>query len=310
MYRLILFILSITIAHVVKAQGGNTAYEFLKVPISAHSAALGGNVSIIEDDATLMFDNPSLLSNVSDKTLNLDFTSYIASSIKLSAGFVKQVGDRGTVAVGAQVLRYGKMDETDTLGETIGEFSASDIGIQGSFAYLLSDDWTGAVTGKCIFGNYANYSSVALGVDLALNYYSESSGLSMSLVGKNLGGQVKALYDDHEKMPFDLALGISQELAAAPLRLSLTLDDLTTWEKLNFWQHLIVGAEVFPSNNTWVALGYNFRRNHEMKVLGSSHWAGLSLGAGLNIKRLKVGVAWGKYHVGGSSLIANISFSL
>ena len=62
----------------INAQEGSTGYQFLEIPTSAHAAALGGNnISIIEDDASLMFTNPALLVNTSDKTLNLDFTSYI-----------------------------------------------------------------------------------------------------------------------------------------------------------------------------------------------------------------------------------------
>ena len=37
-----------------RAQESQTAYNFLRLPESAHAAALGGdNISIIEDDATL-----------------------------------------------------------------------------------------------------------------------------------------------------------------------------------------------------------------------------------------------------------------
>ncbi len=292
------------------AQSGTTGYEYLHIPVSAHSAAVGGgNVSMGEDDPTLMFENPALLSNVSDLTANFDFTSFIAGTKKLSAGFVRQIGNRGTWAVGAQYLTYGKMTETDQTGAEIGTFSASDIDIQGSFAYMLSDYWSGGVSAKFLFSNYANYNAFAMGVDLGLNYYNEEIGTSVSLVGKNLGGQIKALYEKHEKLPFDLALGYSQTLANAPIRLNITLDDLTRWKNINFFQHFILGVDFFPSNNTWVALGYNLRRSHEMKANGSSHWAGFSVGAGLNIKKIKVGVAWGKYHIAASSLIANLSYA-
>ena len=292
------------------AQSGTTGYEYLHIPVSAHSAAVGGNnISMGEDDATLMFENPALLSNVSDLTANFDFTSYIASTKKLSAGFVRQVGNRGTWAVGAQYLTYGKMTETDQTGTETGTFSASDIDLQGSFAYMLSDYWSGGVSAKFLFSNYANYNAFAMGVDLGLNYYNEEIGTSVSIVGKNLGGQIKALYETHEKLPFDLAIGYSQTLANAPIRLNITVDDLTRWKKINFIQHFIFGVDIFPSSNTWVALGYNIRRGHEMKANNSSHWAGLSVGAGLNIKKIKVGVAWGKYHISSGSLIANLSYA-
>lgn len=44
------------------AQESQTEYNFLRLPVSAHSAALGGdNITLIEDDASLIFANPALL---------------------------------------------------------------------------------------------------------------------------------------------------------------------------------------------------------------------------------------------------------
>lgn len=294
----------------IHAQTGDTGYQFLNVPTSAHSAALGGgNVSIIEDDPTLMFTNPALLTNVSDKTLSLNFTSYISSTSKLSAAFAKQAGERGTWAVAAMMLNYGKMTETNENFEQLGEFSAKDISIQGGYTYLFSDYWSGGVQGKVIMSNYGEFKSTALGVDLGINYYDADHGLSVSLVGQNLGGQVKALYETNEKLPFNLVAGISKDLANAPIRLSLTFDNITDWDEKKPINHITFGADIFPSSTTWVAVGYNPRRGNEMKIGDSKHWAGLSLGAGLTLKKLKIGLAWGKYHVAASSLLINASYT-
>lgn len=40
-----------------------------------------------------------------------------------------------------------------------------------------------------------------------------------------------------------------------------------------------------------------------------SHSAGLAIGGGISVKKIKIGVAWGKYHVAASSLTANLSYS-
>ena len=306
------------------AQTGTTAYEFLNVPVSAHSAALGGNhVSAIEDDATLMFSNPALLINVSDKTLNLNYMSYMSSSTKLSASFVKTAGERGAWSLGGQLLSYGKMKETTASFEHTGEFSASDIAIQGGFTYLLTDRWSGGAQAKVLMFNYGDYNSTGLAVDLGLNYYDEDHGFSFGLVAQNVGGQVDALYDKMEKIPFNLVMGISKEFANAPIRLSFTFQDLTHWNKeyysvngesisssKRFFNHLSLGADIFPSSQTWIALGYSLRRAYEMKVLDSSHWAGFSLGGGIAIKKFKVGIAYGKYHQASSSVIVNVCYSL
>ena len=307
------------------AQTGTTAYEFVNIPISVHSAAVGGqNVSIIEDDVTLMFTNPALLSNVSNKTLNFNFMTYMQGSNKMSAAFAMQAGERGTWAVGGQVLNYGEMTETTSSFEEIGKFKATDIGIQGGYTYMLSDEWTGGVQGKVLLSNYGEFKSVGLCVDLGLNYYDADHGLSFGLVAQNIGGQVKSLYEEREKMPFNLVLGFSKEFENAPIRLSFTLQDLTHWNThyyhtpngedissgKKFFNHLSLGAEVFPTSFTWVGIGYSFRRTNEMKVADSSHWAGFSIGGGINIKKIKVGVAWGKYHIASSSLMVNAAYSL
>ena len=295
------------------AQEGKMGYQFLNIPVSAHSAALGGaNISIIEDDASMMWTNAALLTNVSDNSILLGYNSYIRSSHLMSAGYTKAIGERGTWALGAQMLDYGKMDETDEQGSVVGSFSAKDLNFQTSYSYMLSDYWSGAITAKVLISKYANYSSTALGADLALNYFDEAHGFSFSAVGRNLGGQVKSLYDDgvKESMPFNLAFGLSKDFANAPLRVSLTADDVTHWDDVKFIQHFVLGMDILPSSNTWVALGYNFRRAHEMKVADKSNWAGFSLGAGLNVKKFKVGVAYGNYHVAASSFLINAGFSL
>ena len=94
------------------------------------------------------------------------------------------------------MLDYGTMDETDAAGNVLGTFSAKDLNFQTSYSYLLNNRWSGAITAKVIMSNYAEYSSTAIGADLSLNYFDEEHGFSLSSVGRNLGGQIKSLYDD------------------------------------------------------------------------------------------------------------------
>lgn len=311
--RRILTVFLLLCATLTRAQEGKTGYQFLNIPVSAHSAALGGaNISVVEDDASMMWTNAALLTGVSDHSILLGYNAYIRSSHLMSAGYVKTIGERGAWALGAQALTYGSMDETDEAGRVVGSFSAKDLNFQTSYSYMLTDYWSGAVTAKALMSNYANYNSVALGADLAVHYYDPSHGFAMGVTARNLGGQVKTLYDDgaREAMPFNLAIGISHDLPNAPLRISLTGDDLTHWDHVNFIQHLVLGIDILPSQHTWVALGYNFRRAHEMQVADKSKWAGVSIGAGLNVRKLKMGIAYGKYHVAASSLLINAAFSL
>lgn len=296
------------------AQESQTEYNFLRLPVSAHAAALGGeNITIIEDDPALMFSNPALAASVNDKTIGLSYMNYMDGVNYMSASFNKILKEKATLAGGIQYVNYGKMKQTDENNVQSGEFSASDIAIDAIFSYQLSERIVGGITAKFIMSYIGSYSSMAVGIDLGVNYYDPDREWSISAVAKNLGGEVKAYDEEFGKMPLDLQVGVSKTFAALPVGLSATLVDLTHYN-YSFKNHIILGADVLLSQSLWIGAGYNFRRVEEMKISDgeseSSHGAGLSFGAGLNLERFKLNVAYGKYHVSSSSLVVNAAFSL
>lgn len=309
------FIIILTImAIAAKAQDSRTGYNFLRLPVSAHAAALGGdNISIIEDDESMIFNNPALLSSVSDKTINLNYMNYMSGANTASAAFNRIIKERASVAASAQFIDYGKMKEMDENNVQTGEFSAKDISIAGYFSYMLTDHIAGGITAKFVTSYIGDYNSIAMGVDLGLNYYDPDKEWSVSLVAKNLGGQLKAYDDQYDRMPIDVQLGASKRFAHMPFRISATLVDLNHLD-YKFINHLVAGADIIISPTIWVGIGYNFRRANEMKITetdgSSSHGAGLSFGAGINLERFKLNLAYGKYHVSSSSILINLAYSL
>lgn len=302
------------IAATTKAQDSRTGYNFLRLPVSAHAAALGGdNISIIEDDESMIFNNPALLSSVSDKTINLNYMNYMSGANTASASFNRIIKERASVAASAQFIDYGKMKETDENNIQTGEFSAKDISIAGYFSYMLTDRLAGGITAKFITSYIGDYNSIAMGVDLGLNYYDPEKEWSVSLAAKNLGGQMKAYDDQYDRMPIDIQLGASKRFAHMPFRISATLVDLNHLD-YKFINHLVAGVDIIISPTIWVGAGYNFRRANEMKITEtdgeSSHGAGLSFGAGINLERFKLNLAYGKYHVSSSSILINLAYSL
>lgn len=298
----------------VKAQESQTVYNFLRLPVSAHVAALGGdNTTLVEDDATLTFHNPALMNNVTDRTVNLNIMTYMEGATTGSASFVRAAGERGTWGVTGQYMSYGTMKETTATGEQTGEFSAKDIAVGGSFAYSLSERFSGGITAKFVASYIGQYNSIGAAVDLGLNYYDSKNELSVSAVARNLGGQLSAYEDDFERMPLDLQVGVTKRLLRSPLRLSASLVRLNDWE-YGLGKHIVIGADLILSPQFYVAAGYNALRAAEMKIEESdgagAHGAGLSIGGGLQLQRLKLHVAYAKYHVSTSSLLFNISYAL
>ena len=297
---------------ILQAQDSQTEYNFLRLPISAHAAALGGNnITIIEDDPSLMFSNPALAASVSDMTVGLSYMNYMKGANYMGASFTKAMSDKATLAGGIQYMNYGKMKEVDENNVQLGEFNASEIAVEAIFSYELAKNLVGGITGKFITSYIGSYNSIAVGVDLGLNWYDPEREWSVSAVAKNLGGQVKAYDDNFGNMPFDLQLGVSKTFAALPVRVSATLVDLTHFNYL-FINHLNLGAEVLLSESLWIGGGYNFRRANDMKIgVGddeSSHGAGFSFGGGINLERFKLNLSYGKYHAASSSIMVNLAY--
>lgn len=327
-----IFSLLLAVLHATAlAQEYASAFNTLRLPASSHAAALGGqNVTLIEDEPTAGWYNPALYANVSDLSAGLDFMTYAAGSTWMGAHFVKAFGERHTMAVGAQYMNYGKMDETDEAGNTLGQFSAKDIVIGAGYSYLLSDRWTGGANLKMMVSNLADYTALAAAIDVGVNYYDDENDLSVSASLQNIGTQLKAYHDGQRThLPFTLALGFSKGMAHLPVRFHVTMTDVTRWkssyyvlpenkdkdksDKVGFGKialnHFVLGLDILPTDYLYLSVGYNFRRAYELKASGSSHLAGLSAGAGVNVKHFKFGVSYAKYHQASNSIMANVGYA-
>lgn len=298
----------------MQAQESQEVYSFLRLPVSAHVAALGGdNITLTDDDPTVIFHNPALINGVSDKSINLNFMTYMEGAKTASASFVKALKERATWGVSAQYMDYGSIKETTVDNIQTGTFSAKDIALSGSFAYMLGNRISGGISARFISSSIGSYSSAAVSFDLGLNYIHEEKGWSVSAVAKNLGGQIKAYDDDFERIPIDLLLGVSKRFINSPLRLHATLNRLNNWDE-GFNKHLAIGGDLLFGETIWIGVGYNFRRSSEMKLSDgeseSNHGAGFSIGGGLQLERFKLQVAYAKYHVSASSLLINATYTL
>ena len=307
------------------SQESTSSYNILKMAYSSHATTLGGqNISVVDDMPSVGWQNPALLSGVSDKSLGLSFMTYAADSKLMGAQFVKALGERHTIGFGAEYLGYGEMDETDASGIVIGRFSPKDIVAGAGYSYLLSDRWAGGANLKLAYSKIADFSAVGLAVDVGLNYYDEEKDISFSAVLKNIGTEVKSFDETRQKLPFEAQLGLTFGFEHLPARVSVTFVDVTRWkdkyyyldaedEELTFGRkalnHLVLGIDILPAESFYLSIGYNFRRGYELKAAGSSHAAGLTAGAGLRVKNFKLGAAYARYHYAYSSLLFDVAYS-
>lgn len=304
-------------------QESTSIFNFLNLPNSSHVTGLGGkNISLVQDEIQTAAINPALLSNISDKSIGVNFMTYMQGCKAGGAAYAQTIGSRSTWGAYMQFVGYGAMKETNLAGEILGEMKPLDFCIGGQYSYMLTDQLSGGVTGKIVYSHYGEFKSCALAVDLGLNYYWEEKNLSISAVARNIGGQVKRFGDVGERIPFDMRIGFTKGLGHAPIDFSVTMVDLTRWSQSDYFSsdgqvsggriftnHFEIGVDAYPIPIIYVCAGFNFRRAFEMKAAGGSHAAGLSFGAGANLKRVKVGIAYAKYHMGAPTLSLNFAYS-
>lgn len=291
-----------------------TSYNFLRLPLSAHAAALGGdNITMTDDDVMMMFHNPALITGTSVGTLGLQYMNYMSGCNNVSAAYNMLVKEKWNIGIGIDYMSYGSIRHTDADNNDMGTYNASEMAFYGTLGYELASNFAGGISLKYVYGNISSYNSMAVAVDLGLNYYLPESEWSFGIAVKNLGGQIMAYDEKFEALPLDVQAGVSKRLIGSPVRLSATLSDLNHLD-YKFLNHLCLAAEFIISDEIYVGGGYNFRRADEMKVQEgteglSARGAGLSFGGGINLEKIKINLAYSKLHVSNASLIANLAYT-
>ncbi|GAB6011347.1 type IX secretion system protein PorQ [Viscerimonas tarda] len=313
---------------VASAQNGEEVFRFLNLPTSTHINALGGNnVSLVDNDISLVFHNPALLGEEMNMNLNLNYMSYIDDISAGSAIFGKTLSPISTFALGMSYLDYGSFKRTSADNIASGEFSSKDIVLNGIYSRDLTPYLRGGVTAKFIYSSYEEYTSTAIGFDLGLSYYNEDRSFSAGLALKNIGTQLSAYDEKRARLPWDVQLGLTKKLANAPLRLSLTGMYLTQWnfDKINeangiestgdnftktFFKHTVIGVDILPSQNMWIGVGFSPKINADLKLQEGNKWGGFNAGAGFNIKKFKLGFSFAQYHPSATSFHFSLSTDL
>lgn len=310
-------------------QTGNTSYEFLNIPTSAHVYSLGGSApALISEDVALADQNPALLGPEIESQLNFSYMHYMASGNFAGVRFGKGIGENSAWSAGIRYLNYGAMTEYDEEGVSGGKFSPTDIVFEGTYSRDISDRWRGGVNLNLIYSHYHIYSAFAIAVDLGVNYYDEEHDLSLSFVMKNAGGQVKRFHEAYNRLPFDIQIGYMQGLGHSPFSLAITATHLTKWRLpyyshpkneegeasvlksnffSNFFRHLNFGLQFQPSEKFYVALGYNYKTRTDMSTYSRNFLSGFSIGAGLKVKSFGFDVAYAMPHKSASTIMLNLN---
>ncbi len=313
--------------------GGSTTYGLLLLDNTARVAALGsGGISVKDNDLGLAFQNPSLLDSCADRHLAMNYVNYFAGINYGYASYAHHLNKWGTWSATLQLLNYGKFRRFDEFEQDLGEFTAGEYMLAISNSHAIDSNLQVGATLKLINSVLDQWQSFGMALDLAATYHLPQQLLTMALVIRNAGVQLKPyVLGNREPLPFEIRAGITKKLKHAPFRLSLGLDNLQRWDltysdpnapleidpttgdvivpkEPGFIQKLALhanfGVELLLGKSFYVASGFNYRRRREMVTETRPALTGFSIGAGIRIKRFSISYAHSGYHrAGGTNLL-------
>lgn len=312
------------------AADSSPAYNFLNITNSTRIYGLGGvNITTVDDDIMTVDQNPALLGPEFDTQGAVSYMHYLGGSNFAGLRFAMPASDRGAWSAAIQYFGYGSMRETDGNGNILGDFSPKDVNFSGMYSHSLTDRLRGGFNIKFLYSGYAEYTAFALATDLGINYYDPDRDLSLSVVVANLGGQIKRFNEVYDRLPVDVRLGWSQSFGTFPVRFSITAWNLTKWKMpyldagdgtqdpvmkdkfgSNLMRHLVLGADIIPSEKFNLGIGYNYKTRTDMSTYSRNLLSGFSICAGLKVKGCTVGVALAQPHTGATTMMFNLSLNV
>jgi hypothetical protein len=304
--------------------GGDNVYEFLNLTQSGHIAALGGaNVSLQSGDLNLAYHNPALLSGGMNKSIALNYVNYFAGINYGMAMYSETFPNTGNFAVGVTYLNYGTFTGTDISGNITGNFHASEYAFSMIYSREIDSSFSIGINFKPVLSYLERYTSYGFAFDIGASWHNLSNLFSTGIVIKNAGYQITTYAGEpHQNLPFEIQAGLSQRLAYAPFRFSLTLRHLEKYDLTheylsdnedgnkgsgesgffeNMMRHVIVGAELIPHKNFYFCGGYNYQRRKELQIDSKVSTVGFSWGFGINTTLLNIEFGRATYHLAGSS---------
>jgi hypothetical protein len=317
-------ILLLLIINKLNAQtlGGNSVFNFLKLPNTPQLTSLGGiNVSQPSNDIGLAFNNPALLKPGMHTQMNAVFNSFY-TGIKvyhLSLGYHNQKLNTN-FCWGLNYFSYGNIQQNDAAGNVLGKFNPTDWVMQLSASRNYLEKWNYGATLKFINSDYGQYRSNGVAMDVGVLYSDTVHLFYVSMLAKNMGFQLKKYNGTNpDDLPFDLQIGLTRRLENAPFSFSVTANHIHRFniqyndslfnnengftnssnKKFSFnklFGHFIFATTIYAGDKVEITAGYNHLRRQELNIGNSGNGLnGFSLGVGLILDKLQIRFARAYY---------------
>ncbi len=271
----------------INAKAGTSSFSFLKINIGARSVGMGSAATGLANDEGSLYYNPAGIGSFEEKRLIAGYHNYFADLQSGYLGVIKPISEKIVAGVSLDYLSYGSFVRTDEAGTNLGDFGGGDLMFAVTGAYRQSYDlWFGS-TVKLLYEKVDKYSSVAIATDLAVRYSRIRNRLVFGLMIQNLGTQLSSLGNEKDPLPLTLRAGVSGRPRGLPITIA---GDLVLPVDNDFG--VALGAEYHEFKPFYFRLGWNSLGSSYRTADSEDKWAGLSIGAGFDIKRYQISYAF------------------
>ena len=280
-----------------------TAFDFLHLEPSTHSAALGGTaVTLTESDVSAFLYNPALINKGVDRMLAVTYLKHLSDLHAGFAAYSRDLGRWGTAAAGLRFLHWGSIMRADEQGNEHGTFSSNDIALTVGLANEWREGIRYGVNLHAIYADVAEYNAMALAADVGVVWYIPKQLLTLAGSLNNLGVVVSSLGTTRDQLPVDLRVSVSKRLRYIPLLAALTLhrlQDITHIESVDdAFRHAIFSLEFEVTSIFQIRLGYSHNRRN-LQSDSRLDLAGIGVGFGLKIRKIRIDYAFNSWSFAG-----------
>jgi len=294
---------------------GTSGAQFLKIPVSAREAGMGGAVVGLTQNISAVFWNPAGLAAVDRTSLQFSHMRWMDQFDFDAVQTAVYYENIGTFAASLIVFGMDKQEIT-TEEEPNGTgrfFTAQDLAVGLTYSRFLTDRFSFGVTGKYIQQKIWNETASGFALDVGtlyrLDFQNLTIAMRMSNFGQDLrfeGEDLNVIYDkssglplnrltpahlvtDDYALPLNFQVGIGLDLWTSEfVKIRGGLDALHPNDNV---EQILTGAEVAVFDRFFLRGGYKFNADDE----------NLSFGAGTNFEletiRVEIDYAYSAYDI-------------
>lgn len=172
---------------------GTSGAQFLKIPVSARAAAMGGAYVAVCQDATSPFWNPAGIGRVKAQAAHFSHAKWFDTFDVNAASFIYNAGNFGVFAASVLMLSVDDMEittESEPNG-TGGFFDAQDVAIALSYGRVLTDRFRVGLTARYIQQRIWNETANGLAFDVGTQYQLPFRNLTIAMSMSNFGPDMR-----------------------------------------------------------------------------------------------------------------------